>query len=341
MSIKPPAADALGWVVVMGSSCCRWRLRLRARRCKAPAGRRPEGTASECLAWHLSGECGIGNRGAGRCDESGHGSRCGAGAGARVRQSRACFLATFARHRLVRIRLGGARDGTSGSIETQAARRSRVGDGNRTVRRRQGRQEQQAPAPKVAQVAVEPEIEKTDGKSGGGSPRPTTPPRRRPAARRASPSPKRQRPRPPRSRRRATTRKRAPRSRSDRRPERQCPARHDHGADQPGDRQLAEADAHAVKLEFPQANAALAATGVIARRRARRSPTTGAPTPELRLAARRWSRRSRASTHAAVTASLNTAPCPGRRPLVAATLPNFIAATAQLSQASTTSSGRR
>ena len=135
--------------------------------------------------------------------------------------------------------------------------------GDRAVRRRQGRQGQEPLPPKVAQVAVEPEIEKTDGKSGDGSPGSDTAPEKtggkdgesEPEKAKLSPA--------------------EVKAKSDYKKARDAikkliddlNANAQRGAIMAQINQatakLAEADAHAAKLEFPQANAALAATGVI------------------------------------------------------------------------------
>ena len=91
---------------------------------------------------------------------------------------------------------------------------------------------------------------------------------------------------------------------------------------------LAEADAHAAKLEFPQANAALAAAGVICADARKLADDWGAYA-KLRASCAAMVSAFKGFDTAAVTASLNTTIAQADA-LVAATPPKFVDATAKL-----------
>ena len=184
------------------------------------------------------------------------------------------------------------------------------------------------PAPKVAQVAAEPEIEKTDGKSGGGSPGDDTAPEKtggkdgESEPEKAKLSPAEVKAKSDYQKARAAIKKLID----------DLNANAQRGTIMAQINQatakLAEADAHAVKLEFPQANAALTATGVICAAARKLADDWGAYA-KLRASCAAMVSAFKGFDDATVTASLNTTIAQADA-LVAATPPKFIAATAQL-----------
>ena len=184
------------------------------------------------------------------------------------------------------------------------------------------------PAPKVAQVAVEPEIEKTGGKGGDGSPTTDLAPEKTGGKDDESDPEK------------AKSTPAEVKAKSDYKKARDAikkliddlNANAQRGAIMAQINQatakLAEADAHAAKLEFPQANAALAAAGVICADARKLADDWGAYA-KLRASCAAMVSAFKGFDTAAVTAALNTTIAQADA-LVAATPPKFVDATAKL-----------